>query len=509
MIQTPTAIPPAYQTTGAFRKGSEPRFSVHAAVSTLKPHSFPEAQQGKHGILDFPVVRESLRARPHDDPKPLFISRSWAIHGGISVMSAISRFAMVVMSLLAIPAVGQSCLQWVNVTPEVTGPEPRSQFGMAYDADRERAIVFGGTATESSETSFDDTWEWNGSSWELAKGSGPSQRFGCSMTFDESRGVAVLFGGRHRSNFNPETWEWNGTQWRLASIAGPAPRTNVAMAYDAARQRVLMFGGESINQIRLGDTWSWDGTSWTLMSQSGPGPRHSASMAFDSARGTMILFGGETDAGANGETWEWNGTSWSRLYIAGPSARESAAMDYDTHRHVLVLYGGRLPNSYAFDGDVWELRSSLAITRHPQPLEVQAGRAAEFSITAASASPVTYQWRRDGQPLSNGGNIFGADTDTLTIDPAGLGDQGDYDCIATSTCGDATSASASLTVTCYADCDISTGPGVLDVFDFLCWLNDYFRATPYACECDTSTGPGVCDIFDYICFGNAFSAGCQ
>ncbi len=61
---------------------------------------------------------------------------------------------------------------------------------------------------------------------------------------------------------------------------------------------------------------------------------------------------------------------------------------------------------------------------------------------------------------------------------------------------------------CYPDCDTSTGVGVLDIFDFLCFGNRFSAADPYACDCDTSTGMGVCDIFDFLCFGNAFNNGC-
>lgn len=61
---------------------------------------------------------------------------------------------------------------------------------------------------------------------------------------------------------------------------------------------------------------------------------------------------------------------------------------------------------------------------------------------------------------------------------------------------------------CYADCDISTGPGVLDIFDWLCFVDRFNAGLPYACDCDESTGPGACDIFDFLCFGNAFAAGC-
>ncbi len=65
-----------------------------------------------------------------------------------------------------------------------------------------------------------------------------------------------------------------------------------------------------------------------------------------------------------------------------------------------------------------------------------------------------------------------------------------------------------FTTECYPDCDPGTGPGVLDIFDFLCFGNRFSTLDPYACDCDLSTGPGVCDIFDFLCFGNAFSAGC-
>ena len=58
---------------------------------------------------------------------------------------------------------------------------------------------------------------------------------------------------------------------------------------------------------------------------------------------------------------------------------------------------------------------------------------------------------------------------------------------------------------CYADCDQSTGAGVLDIFDFLCFQNSFVLGEPYACDCDPDP---ACDIFDFLCFQNAFVAGC-
>ncbi len=62
---------------------------------------------------------------------------------------------------------------------------------------------------------------------------------------------------------------------------------------------------------------------------------------------------------------------------------------------------------------------------------------------------------------------------------------------------------------CYADCNRSTGSGVLDIFDFLCFQHAFVSQREYACDCDTSGGTGVCDIFDFLCFQNAFVNGCR
>lgn len=55
---------------------------------------------------------------------------------------------------------------------------------------------------------------------------------------------------------------------------------------------------------------------------------------------------------------------------------------------------------------------------------------------------------------------------------------------------------------CYADCDDS---GSLDIFDFLCFQNQFLRGDPLA-DCD---GSGALDTFDFLCFISAFDAGCE
>jgi len=61
---------------------------------------------------------------------------------------------------------------------------------------------------------------------------------------------------------------------------------------------------------------------------------------------------------------------------------------------------------------------------------------------------------------------------------------------------------------CYANCDDSTTAPVLNVADFLCFLNRFYAADPYA-NCDGSTTPPVLNIGDFSCFLNRFGAGCS
>jgi hypothetical protein len=60
---------------------------------------------------------------------------------------------------------------------------------------------------------------------------------------------------------------------------------------------------------------------------------------------------------------------------------------------------------------------------------------------------------------------------------------------------------------CYANCDSSTIPPVLNVLDFSCFLNKFAAGHTYA-NCDGSTIPPVLNVLDFSCFLNKFAAGC-
>lgn len=60
---------------------------------------------------------------------------------------------------------------------------------------------------------------------------------------------------------------------------------------------------------------------------------------------------------------------------------------------------------------------------------------------------------------------------------------------------------------CHANCDGSTVQPVLNIGDFVCFINLFAAGDPYA-NCDGSTVHPVLNVNDFICFINLYAAGC-
>jgi hypothetical protein len=60
---------------------------------------------------------------------------------------------------------------------------------------------------------------------------------------------------------------------------------------------------------------------------------------------------------------------------------------------------------------------------------------------------------------------------------------------------------------CYANCDGSAQPPILNIADFSCFLQKFAAGDPYA-NCDGSTQEPVLNVADFSCFLQKFAAGC-
>ncbi len=87
-----------------------------------------------------------------------------------------------------------------------------------------------------------------------------------------------------------------------------------------------------------------------------------------------------------------------------------------------------------------------SITGQPQGASKLVGEQVTFSVTATGTA-LTYQWRKGGVNLTNGGAISGATTSTLAINPVSASDASSYDVVVSGTCTPSvTSSAAALSV---------------------------------------------------------------
>lgn len=71
-----------------------------------------------------------------------------------------------------------------------------------------------------------------------------------------------------------------------------------------------------------------------------------------------------------------------------------------------------------------------SVLAQPSDTVVDAGGTLTMTADIEGGSP-TLRWRRDGVPLFDGARVHGADTEVLTISPAGIADAGVYTLVAT------------------------------------------------------------------------------
>jgi len=301
-------------------------------------------------------------------------------------------------TLTAIPAESASTVlcpgHWKKVAND--GPPARGGHAMAYDPQRQRVVLFGGTDAHGP-TRLGDTWEWNGTQWTLGADTGPSGRSSPSLVYDAVRQRILMFGGTGRANDyygdNDDSWEWDGAGWTDVTAADPdkrpSQRNGQGMAYDLLRQKTVLYGGSRTfdgefhdtwtrddgnwrRRAKAGgppeqnlygamsyhrelglsviltepcqtpDTWTFDGDGWSVVTGARPTPRYAAPTTYDSARHRTVLHGGGACNRARPtDTWEWDGTDWQQVADGGPGERDvGSAMAYDRRRGEVVLFGG-------------------------------------------------------------------------------------------------------------------------------------------------------------------------
>lgn len=261
-------------------------------------------------------------------------------------MALVPRSSVLLCLALAAANAAPAQTRWSLATPAL----PFSGHGVAaYDPAGQRAIVVSlPSNTTWALSSVTGTWT------QLTQPpGGPGWIIDPSLAYDAARQRAVLFGGESAAGSTLAlTWELVGNAWQqVATAIAPSPRREAGICFDAAAGVVRLAGGDAAPvgaaPIALADVWTFDGTAWTAAAASAAGPAGPTAMAYDSARGVCVALA------ANG-TFEWQaGTFVPVATAAAPPPRRSAALVYDALRERMVLFGGN-DGGAASRGDVWE-----------------------------------------------------------------------------------------------------------------------------------------------------------
>ncbi|EQD71701.1 kelch domain-containing protein 4 isoform, partial [mine drainage metagenome] len=261
--------------------------------------------------------------------------------GGVGYVNTTWEWDTYVFNLAASP--GVTCRYCAD-----HHPSPRAWGAMAYDPVSGQTIYFGG---QNQAGYFGQTWAWIGSyttgRWtELSPAHAPSARANESLSWDETDGYMVLFGGQNATTTFGDTWTFQNDQWsQLSPTVSPAARAGASMADDYTTHQLMLFGGWNPQTgIAYNDTWAFAGGVWTNITPAvSPIARYGAVFSDDSQDGTVWLFGGVTPNGVYlGDTWTWAHGSWVQdsnpRNSPPPSAFGSAGNDESDGN--IMVFGG-------------------------------------------------------------------------------------------------------------------------------------------------------------------------
>jgi ABC-type dipeptide/oligopeptide/nickel transport system permease component len=149
--------------------------------------------------------------------------------------------------------------RWTPLHPAVS-PSARSFSAYAWDPDLSGVLLFGGQSAAGQP--LNDTWLFANGTWDrITTPNAPSPRWGSSLDFDSTTGIAYLFGGTNGSALCSDTWEFSGGNWvELNPANAPEARYDFAMATTDGGYPIL-FGGYGENGP-MNDTWMYQNGTW-------------------------------------------------------------------------------------------------------------------------------------------------------------------------------------------------------------------------------------------------------
>jgi len=240
----------------------------------------------------------------------------------------------------------------------LAAPLHRLGHSMVWDSAHNQAVMFGGWVEDGGYTGSyyetNETWVWNGAAWTLKNPAHkPPPRLYTGMAYDAVRQKVLIFGGLQGSTYLGDMWAWDGNDWTQltpspcpphaskpswrttlstsgssCSEATPPPGSTtpgrgmarpgrnstrqcagplwrMGMAYDPVRQRVMMAQAHTAYYIDATNNWT---------ALAAPPATFYGVMAWGGPLGKMVYLNAWT--GSVSKTynmWTFDGSSWAQF----------------------------------------------------------------------------------------------------------------------------------------------------------------------------------------------------
>jgi hypothetical protein len=237
---------------------------------------------------------------------------------------------------------------------------------MVYDPKADRTIYYSGIkGSYPNYTGNNETWAYdaNTNTWtNLLSANTPPAIADSKMAYDAESDKVIMFGGIGNGNINQainETWvfDFQTNAWTQMKPATSPPGMGwPAMTYDSESDRVLVWGGWSQMMARPSlertSLWAYDYNSNTwqeMMNADGPIEDFQGSMVYDPDLDRSFVY-----VGLQLWSYDYNNNHWESLNseVTGPGRRADHAMIYDARTQYIILFGGS-GNLSLPDNETW------------------------------------------------------------------------------------------------------------------------------------------------------------
>jgi trimeric autotransporter adhesin len=342
----------------------------------------------------------------------------------------------------------------------------------------------GSSAWENLGTNW--TGNTRGSIWSMAVWNGRLYVGGGVVNTDPVTGLGYPIGGQHWGGMA----SWDGVSWQshVTTMTGFSPYIGALQVFDDGSGEALYAGGRfnALDNVP-GTAWlaRWNGETWSSVG-GGITPTSTnfgieALVVYNDGSGPALHIAGYTfNAPGQGScnVAKWNGQQWMRMgnWIGNSRITCMAAFDDGTGETLYIGGTGNAIGALNFFA------------------RLEGGAGGQWVSVDGGANTWLFGLGVVEDKLYLGGSFI-----TVNGLPANR-----------------IAARTSCEEACYANCDGSTTPPILNVEDFTCFINEFAAASQlphgqqlgHYANCDQSTTPPVLNVEDFTCFINKFAQGC-